>query len=206
MVKIKQITCLLFIGSLWGLNEMITGDFLYSKDIPLASVWLSSIALFLLSAGRAIAHWPGSSATISVIASLFRLVNAGPYLCHLLGILMLGLAFEAVVSLLSGFRTKKATRLSLIGILSAYGSHILFALVITYAIRYAYWVSGGLTKVLDHIFVSGSFLAMLAVFLVPLGFYLGKKSETLFLRQLRLSLTGIFILTLLFWLTGRFVG
>lgn len=206
MVKIKDIAWLLFIGSLWGLNEMIAGDFLYSNEIPLASVWLSAVAFFLLSGGRAVAKWPGSSAAVGVLASLFRLVNAGPFPCHLLGIFMLSLAFDVVASLLSRSGIGKKRNLFLIGILSAYGGHTLFALIITYAIRYSYWVGGGVAKVFDHIVLSGSLSALMTIFLVPLGFSLGKKSETFFLRQPRWSLTGILFLTVLFWIAGQFAG
>ena len=42
MKKLNIWIYLLFFGSLWGLSEVMGGEFLYANDIPHASVWLSA--------------------------------------------------------------------------------------------------------------------------------------------------------------------
>jgi len=98
MINTRDAKWLFFIGSLWGLNEVLTGEFLFSQEVPLASVWLSSLAIFLLSFGRGAVNKSGSSTIVGGIACLYRLVNTGPFLCHLLGIFFLGLSFDAAAS------------------------------------------------------------------------------------------------------------
>lgn len=206
MNKLQDFVWLLFIGSLWGLNEIVAGEFLYSKEIPYASVWLSGFALFLLAIGRGLVNRAGSSTAIGGVASLYRLVNAGPFVCHLLAIFILGLVFDLASTALTRPLKIEEDRLPFIGMAAAYGSNGLFAFLITYIIRYPYWVSGGLAKVLDHFFLSGSLTALASIFLVPAGFLVGRKSEISFLRQPRWTVTGVLFVTLLFWVTGWMVG
>lgn len=193
---------LLLFGSLWGMSEVIAGGILFENDIPLASVWLGVWALFLLSVARGIWNQVGSSTTIGFFAVLFKLVNAAPFFCHLLGIFSLGLAFDVASSLLMKSDKRNAFRASLTGITSSYSGYALFALVITYIIRYSYWVEGGLSKVSHHIFVSGSVTALAAAGLVPLGLWIGINSARLTQRRSRWVYSGAFLATIVLWIFG----
>lgn len=202
MFNTRDAAWLFFIGSLWGLSEVLAGEFLYSQNIPLASVWLSSLAIFLLSFGRGTVNKPGSSTIVGVIACIYRLANTGPFLCHLLGIFILGLCFDAAATLMARTRSEGEKNLPLVGVITAYGNNVLFAVVITYIIRYSYWVSGGLAKILEHVFLSGSLTAVVAIFTLPMGFRLGIGGQSLIFWKSRWSLTGLIFLTLLFWIIG----
>ena len=46
----KLILGILFFGTLWGLSEASFGDWLYSQNIPHASIYLTTIALIILAA------------------------------------------------------------------------------------------------------------------------------------------------------------
>lgn len=206
MKGIRTWAWILFFGSLWGINEVVTGESLFRNQMFLASIWLAAGAFFILAVARGVVNRPGTSVVIAGIAAGFKLVNASPYFCHLLGIFLLGVAFDAAASLLLREEGRDALRHSLVGVLSAYGGFALFALIITYVIRYEYWVTGGPAKVINHIFVSGSLAAAVAAFLVPLGYRLGFLGWPVLERHPRWSSAGAAAGLILLWTLGRITG
>ena len=193
-------------GSLWGINEVVMGEVLSTSNVPHFSVLLTVIALFILAMSRGIVNKPGSSTVIGVIAVLFKLANAAPFHCHLLGIFMVGLVFDVLASMLMKSEKNAAIKSSLTGILSAYSGNALFALVITYIIRYDVWTSGGSSKVLGHIFVAGTFTAILAAIAVPLGFRLGVTSGALADRKPKWTFAGTMVSVFIIWILAQIIG
>lgn len=191
-------------GSLWGINEVVTGEFLSQNNVPHYSVFLAVIAFFILAIARGIINKPGSSTVIGIFAVLFKLINTAPFYCHLLGIFMMGLAFDIFSSILMTSERKRLLKNSLTGVLSAYSGNALFALIITYIVRYEYWTVGGLPKVLDHIFLTGSFSAILAAVVVPVGFKLGENGGTLAQRRPRWTTAGTLVGAIALWILVRF--
>jgi len=171
MQSYKQLVWLLFFGSLWGLSEVAIGGALFRENMPYASVWLSAWAFFIMALARGIINKPGSSTAIGSVAALFRFINAAPFFCHLLGIFALGVAFDMAATLLIKRNREISHRESLSGALGAYDGYALFALIITYIVRYEIWTVAGSAKVLHHIFVSGSIAALAAIVTVPLGYW-----------------------------------
>jgi len=207
MHNIQKWAWLLFFGSLWGLSEVVGGGLLYAADIPRASIFLGVWALFLLATARGLLDRPGSSTLIAGVAALFKLVNAGPFICHLLGIFLLGAAFDAAASIWSRSSLSSTLRRILTGITAAYGGYALFALSITYLIRYEYWAEVGWPKVSQYIFVSGSLTALLAALVVPAGCLLSSRVLSgLRVRPPRWLYAGTLAATALFWILGRFSG
>jgi hypothetical protein len=197
---------LLFFGSLWGISEVAGGGILYRINISHSSIILSAWAFFILAVARGIINKPGSSVMIGTIAMLFKLINAAPFICHLLGIFMLGAAFDIFASFLMKKERKISWRSILTGSISAYSGYALFALTITYIVQYKYWIAVGLPKVLNHIFASGSIAALLAAVVVPLGFMVGLKSESLSSRNPRWLYAGTLASIVIFWIVGQFTG
>ncbi len=193
-------------GSLWGINEVMMGEVLSASNVPHYSVLLTVIALFILAMARGIVNKPGSSTVIGVVAVLFKLANAAPFFCHLLGIFMVGLVFDVLASMLMKSEKTAAIKCSLTGVLSAYSGNALFALVITYIIRYDVWTSGGLSKVLGHIFVAGTFTAILAALTVPLGFRLGVTSGALADRKPKWTYAGTLVSVFIIWILAQVIG
>jgi hypothetical protein len=193
-------------GSLWGINEVVMGEVLSVSEVPHFSVLLTVIALFILAFARVIVNKPGSSTVIGLIAVLFKLANAAPFHCHLLGIFMVGLVFDVLACVLMKSEKTSAIKCSLTGILSAYSGNALFALVITYIIRYDVWTSGGLSKVLGHIFVAGTFTAILAAIAVPLGFRIGITSGALADRKPKWTYAGTVVSVFIIWILVRVIG
>lgn len=205
MKNMKSWAWILFFGSLWGISEVAGGGTLYAMNIPHSSIFLCVWALFLLGAARGLVNKPGSSAVIGGIASLFKLINAAPFICHLLGIFALGVAFDVFASLIMKKKAGRFAPAAMTGAASAYGGYALFALLITYVIRYEYWVAGGLSKVLNHIFFSGSIVALVSLFLVPAGFRIGMASKNLTVQRPRWVYAGTAAAVAFIWILGRII-
>ena len=197
---------ILFFGSLWGINEVVSGEILFRNQVLSASIWLSVWAFFILAVARGIVNKPGTSALIAGIAAVFKLVNAPPFFCHLLAIFLLGVGFDVAASFLIKEGRKPALRQGLSGVLGAYGGYALFALIITTIIRYEYWVDGDAAKVLNHVFVDGSLAAAVSAFLVPLGYRFGSFGWPVLERHPRWSSIGAATGLVILWTLGRMAG
>ena len=206
MKNYKNWVWILLFGSLWGISEVIGGGAFYRNNVPHASVWLSAWAFLVLALGRGLVNKPGSSTAIAGIAALFKLINAAPYFCHLLGIFILGLTFDLFASGLIKEERKNSFWPALSGALSAYCGYALFALVITYIVRYDPWVAGGWPKVSDHIFIGGSYAALAALLAVPVGYWLGVNGSVLAKRRPRWAYAGALVALAVLWTLGRFIG
>jgi len=177
MRKGKPILWLIVLGSVWGFNEVLAGEALSSVNVLFGSALLAAWAFLVLAVARGMLNRGGSSTFIAGIAVLYRLVNTSPFFCHLLGIFMLGLAFDLSATLLGRGENRNRLKESLIGITTAFGGYALFALSVTFIFRHDFWVSGGWPKIMNHIFISGSLAAFLASIVVPLGYNLGRRSD-----------------------------
>ncbi len=205
MRNLKDWAWLLFFGSLWGISEVVGGGFLYNENVAYSSVWLSAWALLVLAIARGIINKPGSSTIIAGFAVIFKMANTSPFFCHLLGIFTLGLVFDLAASFLMKKEEKRLSRSMLSGVISAYGGYAFFALFITYIVRYEYWVTGGLSKVLNHIFVSGSLAALAALVVVPLGYWIGVNSESITSRRPEWTYAGTLAGIIVLWTLARII-
>lgn len=206
MRSYRQVVWLLLFGSLWGISEVAIGGALFNENVPSASVWLSAWAFFVLGLARGVMNRPGSSTAIGAIAALFKFINAAPFFCHLLGIFALGVTFDFAATLLIKNKSKISHRNILAGVVSAYGGYALFALFITYIVRYEIWIIGGSAKVMHHIFVSGSFAALAAMVTVPLGNWFGINGKVLIQRSPRWAFNGALLASLILWTLGQITG
>ena len=111
---------LFLFGTVWGLNELVAGGAFYPANPALGSVWLIAFALLVLAAARAVVNRPGSSTLVGVVAALFKAVNTEPFYCHLLGIVLVGLAFDAAAWLFLRGRKEAGLRACCAGIAGAY--------------------------------------------------------------------------------------
>jgi len=206
MKSAKNWVWLLLFGSLWGVVEVVVGEFLFAHKVPLASVWLTAWAFLMLAAARGLLNEPGSSSVVGGVASLYKLAFAAPYFCHLLGILFLGLAFDIFASLLLKNKRAQVWKRGLTGALSAYTGYALFAIVITYIARYGPWVAGGLPKVVRHIFVGGGYAALACLAVVPAGYWMGERGWAALGRHPRWAFAGALALTIVVWTLGGLAG
>jgi hypothetical protein len=204
--KINHRVMLLLFGSLWGILEVMGGAAFFKKAVPHASVVLSAWGLLMLAVARSMWNRPGTSTAVGAFAAFYRLANAAPFYCHLFGIVMIGVGFDLVATLLAKKQKPFSASSLLTGVLSPLAGNALFGFIITYVIRYKFWTAGGLPKVLDYVFVSGGLTALAGAFLVPLGFWLGANAESLSVRRPRLALAGALMGLVVVWTLGRFLG
>ena len=78
--------------------------------------------------------------------------------------------------------------------------------VVTYIVRYEYWTVERLAKVLHHIFVSGSFAALMAIIVVPLRYWIGINGGTMAERRPRWTYAGTLVALVVLWTLGRVAG
>ncbi|MFC2156205.1 hypothetical protein ACFLT9_00070 [Acidobacteriota bacterium] len=193
-----------FLGTLWGLNEVLLGEFLYSRDIPQASVSLTIIALLILAVARGWQPRPGTATIIAGIATLFKLFNAAPFTCHLLGIFALGLTFDLLSFLLLKKDDHQLIRRMALGLLAPVISNAAFGLFMVFIARYPYWTGGGWEKILNHTFVTGGLIALFTFVLVPVGLKAGRRLTVFENVRPAWIYRGAFALSLFFWVLSRF--
>ena len=171
---IAAVLGIIFFGSLWGFVEATFGDWLYATNNAYPSLYLTTIAIAILASAKVFYPYRWTGTLIGTVALCFKLINVPFFACHLLAIFLLGFGFDVAYALVS--RVYSGTfRLPLIGLFGTYTGRALFAVFITYIVRYSYWTEPGLPKVIDYIFISGTVSALLGTIVVPIGWYLARR-------------------------------
>ncbi|MFH2000062.1 MAG: hypothetical protein ABIK28_10290 [Planctomycetota bacterium] len=168
-IRLHEGLWLLLFGAAWGLNELLAGGAFYKAHPAAGSVWLVACGVLMLAMARALMNRTGSSLALALIAALFKSVNTQPFVCHILGILFLGLAFEVGFRIFSNSKQSDWVRKALTGAASVYLSQTLFAVVMALVLQSEYWIADHYAKMYDHILVTGSLAALAAACAVPLG-------------------------------------
>ncbi|MFA6174969.1 MAG: hypothetical protein WC765_00150 [Phycisphaerae bacterium] len=199
-MKKEYVLAILFFGGLWGLNESLLGNALYSANIPMASVPVTVIGFVILAFARVYFPQRGLSTLIAAFAMLYKFLNAPFFACHLLGILLLGMAFDLFFS--TGWLKNRA----LAAAAAVYVGNAAFAILLAYVVRYHPWVEGGTSKVLRHIFLNGTVTAVLCAVVVPLAFHYAEaikaRLTSPFALRLRPVSSSISLVTLCMWVFG----
>jgi hypothetical protein len=184
------------LASAWGLNELIGGE----------TVWLTGVALLLLAMGRALMNRFGISIAMAAIAVLFKSVNAAPFFCQLMGIAMLGIAFDLAATLLWRDGRKLFLRAAVTGAISAYLSCFLFVVSMVWVFKYRFWAEGGLERVGEYTLNSGSRGALTALVVVPVGLWLGRLLVRKAAGHPSLVMRSAWATCLALWVLGHFAG
>jgi len=191
-----RLVCLVLLASAWGLSELIGGP----------TVLLTAVALLLLAMARSLINRPGSSTAMAAIAVLFKSVNTAPFLCHLAGIALLGLAFDIMASLLWRDDRKPYLRTAFTGMLSAYLSCLLFGASMIWIFKFRHWAGGGIERLGEYMLSSGSRGALTAVLIVPAGLWLGRQLVHQAAGRPRAVLRAAAAICLALWVLGPFAG
>ena len=188
-----RMVCLALLASAWGLTELIGGK--------------TAVALLLLAAGRALMNRPGSSTAMAALAVLFKSVNTAPFLCHLAGIALLGIAFDLTASLLWRDNHRPyLLRAALTGMISAYLSCFLFGASMIWIFKFNNWAGGGLGRLGEYMLSSGSRGALTGVIIVPAGLWLGHLLARQATGHPRAVLRAAVAACLALWVIGPFAG
>jgi hypothetical protein len=191
-----RLICLVLLASAWGLSELIGGE----------TVVLTAVALLLLAIGRTLINRAGSSTAMAAIAVLFKSVNTAPFLCHLAGIALLGLAFDFTATLFWRDDRRRYLRAALTGVTGAYLSCFLFAVSMVWIIQFEHWAGGGIGRVVEHVLTSGSRAALAGLVLVPAGVWLGSLLDRQASIQPRIALRAALATCLVLWVLGPLIG
>jgi hypothetical protein len=191
-----RMVCLAVLASAWGLTELIGGE----------TVWLTAVALFLLAIARTLVNRPGSSTAIAAVAVLFKSVNTAPFLCHLAGIILLGIAFDLAATLLWREDRKPFPRAALTGVLGSFLSCFLFAASMAWIFKFRTWPDGGLEGIGEYTLSSGGRGALTALAVVPLGLWIGQLMTRQAVGHPRMALRAAVLACLALWVIGPFAG
>jgi len=199
-MKKEYILAILFFSGLWGMSEAVLGGALYRADVPYASVPLTVIGFIILTFAGVYFPQKGTATLIAACAMLYKFLNAPFFLCHLLGILLMGMCYDLF------FNVFKINNRSFSAVAATYLGYTLFALLITYVFRYEHWTQAGFAEVLRHVGIDGSMAALGCAVFVPLSLRLGEqfkaKFATPFRLQLGLAPPSISALTIGVWVLG----
>lgn len=192
-IRLQEVMWIALFGTAWGLNELLVGGAFYKAHPDGAPVWLIAFGVIMLAMARSVANRVGSSVVLGLIAALFKSVNTQPFVCHILGIVMLGLVFELVYDFLllkhplsrtrtgnpirskSPMRSGILIRLGIAGFSSVLLSNILFALLLAVILREEFWVANEYAKAYQYILVTGSLSAAVSAVTVPLAWKAGER-------------------------------
>ncbi len=172
----------LFFGTIWGLSEVILGNYFYANEIKDAAVILNVIAIGVLAFSRFYVSFPGAAFLIGTIAMAFKIFHSPFFACHMLAIGIFGAGFEIAAFLFLRSESAGLVRKALTGATAVYIGFALFAFVIKFIIRYEYWIidgSANMPKVLGYVFLAGSIVAAFGAVLTPLCLWAAEKAQTL---------------------------
>ncbi len=170
-------------GSIWGLVEATLGGFLHLIYLPYKGAIMGGIGMSIMAAFDVMYRRPRLAFWIAAIAALFKLLSAviygqpsfAPFVVNpASAILLEGLAFSLVVSLLfEGFESSIKMRIGA-GVAAGYLSIILYG-VLASAAGMGNWASWGLAERVSSVFANGTGLAIVGTCLLLLGHLVGTK-------------------------------
>ncbi|MGD8396639.1 MAG: hypothetical protein PVF43_14315 [Candidatus Eiseniibacteriota bacterium] len=191
-----RLVCLLLLASAWGMSELLGGE----------TIWLTTRALLLLAVARTLIDRPGSSSAMGGIAVLFKSINTAPFLCHLAGIALLGIAFDVAATLFWRDDARRFLRAALAGASAAYLSSFLFAASMVWIVHFRSWDGGGPGLVAEHTLTSGSLGAVAGLVVVPAGLWVGRHLDRRAAGEPRLALGAAAAGCLVVWIAGALAG
>lgn len=185
-MKKDYILGILFFSGLWGLSEALLGGVLYKEQAPFASVPLTIIAFGILTLSRIYFPQKGTATLIAVCAMFYKflnipLFNTHLFVCHLLGIALIGVCFDVFFSIFD-LKNKLVAAFT-----AVFLNYVLFAFLMTYIIRYEFW-TGSSNKFLTHLgegFIAAVGCAIVVPFMLKAGQALRSKVEMPFTLKLK---------------------
>ena len=180
---LRVVIGILVFGSIWGLIEATLGGALHLIHFTYKGAITGGIGMAIMAAFVVMYRRPKLAFCIAVIAALFKPLSAviygqpifAPFVVNpASAILLEGLAFSLVVSLLfKRFESNIKARIA-VGISAGYLSIILFG-VLASVVGMGNWASWGLAERLSSMFANGTGLAIVGTCLLLLGNLVGTK-------------------------------
>jgi hypothetical protein len=196
---LRLVVGILVFGSIWGLVEATLGGFLHLVHYQYAGAITGGIAMSIMAAFVVMYRRPRLAFLLAVIAALFKPLSAviygqpvsSPFVYNpASAILLEGLAFTLVVSMLyKGFESSIRTRIA-VGVSAGYLSIILYAIVAS-AIGMGNWASWGFADRARSVLENGTGMAIAGALLLLLGYLVSMRLRPRF-WQLGNTRPGLF--------------
>jgi hypothetical protein len=180
---LRVIIGILVFGSIWGLVEATLGGALHLIHFAYKGAITGGIGMSIMAAFVVMYRQPKLAFCIAVIAALFKPLSAviygqpifAPFVYNpASAILLEGLAFSLVVSLLfKGFESSIKMRIGA-GVAAGYLSIILFGILAS-AVGMGNWATWGLADRVSSVFANGTGLAIVGTGLLLLGHLVSTK-------------------------------
>jgi hypothetical protein len=180
---LRTIVGILVFGSIWGLVEATLGGALHLAHFAYKGAVTGGIAMAIMGAFVVMYRRPRLVFWLAVVAALFKPLSAliygqpvfSPFVVNpASAILLEGLAFTLVVSLLfKGLESSIRARIAA-GISAGYLSAILYAILAS-AVGMGRWASWGMTERVTAALADGTALAIAGTALLLLGYVAGTK-------------------------------
>ncbi len=168
MNKRTKILAVVLAGITWGLSEIFIGDLFYKFHLPYRSASLTALGFAFLIGARLVVNRRGTSLGATAIAALIRGLVPNVYLCHLVGILLEGCAFEVSWTLLVRQEVHSRRRIWLASSIAAIAGFFIFGLASAYYFGFGKWVDRGVFGLVEFALRRGIASSILLAGLVPL--------------------------------------
>lgn len=206
-MNMSRLIPVLFFGTLWGLSEVLLGNYFYAQEIKGAAVILNVIAISVLAFSRFYVSFPGAAFLIGTVAMGFKVFHSPFFACHMLAIGIFGAGFDIAAWLLLRKEGAGLIRKALAGATAVYLGFALFGFIITFIVHYEYWLIDGspnMPKLLGFVFIAGSIVAAFGAVMTPLCMSLASKVQSLaegkpILKPVYVNLAMILV-SLVFWI------
>jgi hypothetical protein len=187
---LRLVVGILVFGSAWGLVEATLGGFLHLVHYQYAGAITGGIAMSIMAAFVVMYRRPKLAFFLAVIAAMFKPLSAliygqpiaSPFVYNpASAILLEGLAFAAVVSLMfKGFESSIKARVA-VGISAGYLSATLYA-VLASAAGMGNWASWGFADRARSVLQNGTGMAIAGTLLLLLGYLVSVRLRPGFWR------------------------
>ena len=165
----------LLIGSIWGVLEATVGNILHFIGLhPYTGQIMTSIGTGLIAFARKLFKVRGIAVFMAVIAALFKavdfLIPGSNVVRPIIAILLVGVAFEAVVAVTHTFKTMNIQiQRAVSGLAIGYVSIAAFAYFTAYVLKFNYWLKMGAVGILRYVGVEGWKFGLGAMLLYLVG-------------------------------------
>ncbi|MCR4438188.1 MAG: hypothetical protein QHJ34_03995 [bacterium] len=162
VTKRSWLMAAIMLGSLWGMAEVLMDATLAWSGTAARAVVLPSFAVMLVGMLHVLESRPGAILVAGLVAAFFKFLNVPFFGCQIFAVVLLAFFVEVTVSVL-GPRVKAgpSTQPLLVGV-ATWFFFLLFALIMTYVVRYHWWTQGGLPKIMRYVLAQGGLAAIVS--------------------------------------------
>lgn len=177
MRKYEKILIVLLLGSLWGAVELFGRDFLRATGFPQKSAVLFGLGIIILYASKRLVDMPGSVVVMALIAGLFKTASSNFLVCQFAAVMINGIVFDITYTAFKNKLDSSPIYRAVAAPVIVYVSYAVFALITTFVIQEASWVSEGWAGIGSFLALDALIAAAITMVTINVGYYLGNAIE-----------------------------